>query len=159
LVYVDGLNVRLRFNSPPDFEAKSDSGANNEYDITIRATNSSGNYRDSTLKITVTDVLESGILSVPSLSAAPQKGRTVTITITSDTPGKIRFFVAGKKIPNCLAQSTSGSYPSFIATCQWKPANMGYQSLRGTLTPSNLSIGQSSSPQATFLVTRRSNNR
>jgi hypothetical protein len=159
LVYVDGFNVRLRFNSPPDFEAKSDSGANNEYDITIRATNSSGNFRDATLKITVTDVLESGILSVPSLSAAPQKGRAVTITITSDAPGKIRFFVAGKKIPNCLAQSTSGTYPSFTATCQWKPANLGYQSLRGTLTPSNLSIGQSSSPQATFLVTRRSNNR
>ncbi len=155
----DSVTARIRFLASPDFESPTDVGGNNEYDITIRATNSSGNYMDSTLKITVTDVLESGVLSAPTLSAAPQKGRAVTIAITSDVPGKIRFFVTGKKIPNCLAQSTSGTYPSFTATCQWKPANMGYQSLRGTLTPTNLSIGQSNSPQATFLVTRRSNNR
>jgi hypothetical protein len=155
LVYVDGLNVRLRFTNSPDYEAMSDSGGNNEYDITVRATDANNNYTEFSIKITVTDVVESATINSPSLSASARKGQTVTITIYTNTPGKIRFFSSSKRIPGCLARATSGSYPNYFATCSWSPAVTGNQSIKGTLTPTNGAISASTSPELSLWVLKR----
>jgi hypothetical protein len=155
VVFVDSVTARIRFNSSPDFEARADSGGNNEYDLTIRATMLSGNYSESSLKITLTDVIETAVLGAPSLSGAPSKGRSVTITVTSDTPGKIRFFFAGKKIPNCLARATSGSYPNFSATCPWVPITSGLLSIYATLTPTDVTLSAITSGSTVKFVSRR----
>jgi hypothetical protein len=157
VVTVDSVTARIRFITSPDFEAKADTGGNNDYDITIRATNMSGNYSESTLKITVTDVVENASIGVPSLSGTAYKGLAVTITVTSNTPGKMRFFVSGKRIPNCLAQLTSGSYPNFSATCSWEPATSGSQRLMTTLTPTDVAISTATSQIGAVFVSKRSN--
>jgi len=155
IIFVDSVTARIRFISPPDFEARADSGGNNEYDLTLRATLSTGNFSESSLKITVTDVLENAVLGTPTLSGTPSKGRVVTITVTSDTPGMMRFFVAGKKIPNCLARATSGSYPNYSATCSWRPPVHGTQRIHSSITPTDGALGTMSSPAATIFVFKR----
>ena len=46
----------VKFNTSPDFEAPADSGADNTYDITIKATDVTGNYTTQNVAIGVTDV-------------------------------------------------------------------------------------------------------
>lgn len=159
IVFSDSVTARIRFTNSPDYEAFADAGANNEFDISVRATNTSGNYQDFAIKITLTDVLENATLSAPTLSATVYKGKVVTITVTTTTPGKVRFFIAGKRIPNCLSQSTSGSYPNYSATCAWKPAVSGNQALRATLTPTNVAISSATSANTATFIYKRSNTR
>jgi hypothetical protein len=155
VVFVDSVTARIRFIASPDFEARADSGGNNEYDLTIRATLLSGNYSESSLKITVTDVIETAVLGTPSLSGSPSKGRSVTITVTSDTPGTMRFFFAGKKIPSCLARATSGSYPNYSATCSWIPITSGLLPIYATLTPTDVMLSAVTSASTIKFVSRR----
>jgi hypothetical protein len=159
LIYVDSVTARVRFLESPDYEARADLGSNNEYDLTVRATLSTGNYSDFALKITVTDVVESAVLGTPSLSGTPSKGRALTITITSDTPGALRFFVGDKRIANCLARSTTGSYPNYSATCTWRPAVTGSQRIYATIKPTDGALSSLTSPIATTFVLTRSNTR
>ncbi|TAN49124.1 MAG: hypothetical protein EPN21_13005, partial [Methylococcaceae bacterium] len=44
----------------PDFEVPADSGANNVYDFSVRATDTAGNFTDQAVAMTVTDVAEAG---------------------------------------------------------------------------------------------------
>jgi hypothetical protein len=159
VVFSDSVTARIRFINSPDFEARADSGGNNEYDLTVRATLSSGNYSDFSLKITVTDVVESAVMGTPSLSGTPSKGRILTITVTSDTPGALRFFVGDKRIPNCLARSTTGSYPNYSATCTWRPTVTGSQRIYATIKPTDGALSSITSPVATTFVLKRSNTR
>jgi hypothetical protein len=159
IVASDSVTARVRFIASPDYEAFADSGGNNEYDLSIRATNTSGNFTDFAIKISLTDVVENGVLAAPTLSDFAFKGRVVTISIISNTPGKIRFFVAGKRIPSCLAQSTTGNYPNYTATCSWKPSISGIQRLHAVLTPTNNAIAAAISSPANLLISKRSNTR
>jgi hypothetical protein len=159
IVFSDSVTARIRFINSPDFEARADSGGNNEYDLMVRATLSSGNYNEFSLKITVTDVLENAVMGAPSLSGAPSKGRAVTITVTSDTSGALRFFVANKRMPNCLARSTTGSYPNYSATCTWKPTFTGSQQIYATIRPTDGALSSITSPTTSIFVFKRSNTR
>lgn len=159
LVFSDSVTARVRFITSPDYEAPADIGANNDYDLTIRATNTSGNYQEFSIKITVTDVLESATINIPSLSGTAYKGRLVTITVIANVPGKVRFTVSGKRIPNCLAQLNSGAYPNYSATCAWKPALSGAQFVKATLTPTNGSISAVTSGNTSVFIYKRANTR
>ncbi len=155
IVTSDSITARVRFISSPDYEAFADSGGNNEYDLTVRATNSSGNYKELAIKITVSNVLEAAVTGAPTLSGPAFKGEIVTITISSTVPGKARFFVQGKRIPNCLGRSTTGSYPNYQVSCLWRPANIGFQSIMVSLTPSDNALSSVNSVSSTYLVTKR----
>lgn len=159
IILSDSVTARVRFISSPDYEAASDIGANNEYDLSVRAMNTSGNYQELSIKISVTDVLEAATINAVTLSGTAYKGRPVTITVTASTPGKVRYFAAGKRIPNCLAQQNSGSYPNYSATCIWKPSTSGAQVIKATLTPTNVGIGAVTSSDLRIFIYKRSNTR
>jgi hypothetical protein len=90
------------------------------------------------------------------LSATSYKGQTETITVTVNVAGKVRFFVSGKRISNCLARSTTGNYPSYTSTCYWKPPVMGRQSLTAVLTPTDNTFSSSTSTSTVIQVLKRS---
>jgi len=159
VVTSDSVTARIRFISSPDFEALADIGANNEYDLSIRATNSAGNYQDFSIKITLTDVLEAATIASPTISGTIYKGREITISISTSTPGKVRFLVAGKKIPNCLYRPTSGSYPTYSATCSWKPSLSGTQLVKAIITPSDSAISPIASGASTVFISKRTTTR
>jgi hypothetical protein len=122
----------LIFASSPDFEAPADSDVNNQYVVII--TVSDGALSDTqTLTVTITNANESASISAPTVSGTTNKGISTTITVTLNAAGKVRFFLEGKRISNCLARSTTGSYPNFSATCSWKPPVTGRQSLTASI--------------------------
>ena len=148
----------LSFISSPDFEAPADSDANNQYVVVI--TVSDGVLTDAqTLTVTVFNVDENSSIGAPTIFGTINKGVAIAITITSDVAGKVRFFVGGKRISNCMARSTTGSYPNFSSTCLWKPPVIGRQFLTARITPTNSSFTVASSVSTEVWVNRRSNPR
>ena len=156
---VDTLTARIRFLSSPDFENALDVGANNVYNISLRATDSLGNFADLAISITVTNVNETSNLGAPTVSGTIYKGISTTISVTVGTAGKVRFFVGNKRIANCLARSTTGSYPNFSATCSWKPSVSGRATLTARVTPTDNSFSAATSEATSILVLRRTNQR
>ena len=148
----------LQFAVTPDFEAPADSDTNNTYVVVI--TVSDGGLSDTQeLTITITNVNENSNIGAPTVSGTINKGISTTVTVTSDVAGKVRFFVGGKRISNCLARSTTGSSPSFSATCSWKPPVTGSQILTARITPTNSSFTTATSAATSVWVIKRSNSR
>jgi hypothetical protein len=148
----------LTFAIAPDFEAPADSDTNNTYVVVI--TVSDGALTDTqTLTVTITNANESASISAPTVSGSVNKGILTTITVTLNAAGKVRFFLGGKRISNCLARSTTGSYPNFSATCSWKPPVTGRQSLAASITPTDSSFSATTSPSTAVWVTKRANSR
>jgi hypothetical protein len=109
--------------------------------------------------VTITNANESASINAPTVSGSVYKGVATTITVTLNSAGKVRFFVGGKRISNCLASSTTGSYPNFMATCAWKPPVTGRQSLTARITPTDGSFSAATSASALVQVIRRVNQR
>ncbi|MEZ4861098.1 MAG: CHRD domain-containing protein [Caldilineaceae bacterium] len=57
LFTIDENTGQLSFNAAPDFEAPADSGGDNVYEVTVRASNSAGTD-DQTINVTVTNVAD-----------------------------------------------------------------------------------------------------
>ena len=148
----------LQFVTAPDFESPIDSDVNNVYSLVI--TVSDGALSDTqTLTVTITNLDENSNIGAPTVSGTINKGISTTITVTSDVAGKVRFFVGGKRISNCLAKSTTGSSPNFTATCSWKPPVTGRHNLTARITPTNSSFTTATSAATSVWVVKRSNSR
>lgn len=129
----------ITFLSNPNYEARDSANGTFQYQINVRAVDSSGNYVDFVLQVTVTDVQESAAISMPSLSATPYKGVPLTITVTpsgdgTSIPGKVTYLMAGKRIPGCYKKNYSGTGNS---TCTWEPTVQGNREVSVTFTPTN----------------------
>lgn len=98
-------------------------------------------------------------LASPSISGSVRKGASSTITVNVNAPGFVRFFVDGKRIPNCQNVATSGSAPNFTASCTWKPAIQGLRAVSASFTPSDLNFLAAVSSPATYLISNRTNRR
>jgi hypothetical protein len=159
IVKTETASAVLRFKVSPDFEGPTDVGTDNIYNISITTADSLGNSASQTFFIVVTNLNESSTTSTPSVVGLVYKGIATTITVTVNAPGSVRFFFAGKKIPGCLARPTTGSYPNFTATCQWKPPVTAQQTLTAELTPSDPSFSRSTSAVGSFWVLKRSTRR
>ena len=148
----------LSFSPAPDFEAPIDSDTNNTYIVITWV--SDGSLSDSqTVTITVTNINESGTASVPSISGTPYKGIPIATSVSVNAPGKVRFFLNGKRIANCLAVSTSGSGSTHTATCNWRPTVTGRASITATLTPTSNTFTAVTSPALSTWVFKRTTTR
>jgi hypothetical protein len=145
----------LAFKTLRDFEAPTDVGANNVYNFTVRATDSVGNATDLAMSITILNSNEASIITFTAIAGSINKGVSKSISVTSNNSGKVRFFMDGKRIPNCIAISTVGSYPNFTATCLWNPAVTNRHFLSAQFTPlSNSFTTQSTPTQEVFILKR-----
>jgi hypothetical protein len=155
---INSSSGALTFVASPDFEAPADSDANNTYVVVV--TVSDGSLTDTqTLTVTITNVNENSNIGAPTVSGTINKGIATVISVTSDVAGKVQFLVGGKRISSCKAQSTSGSYPNFSATCPWKPSVTGRVSLTARITPTNNSFMAATSSSTAAWVNRRNNSR
>lgn len=141
--------------SARDYENREDDGANNTYVVTIRATDAASNVGSQILTVTISNVSESSSISVPTISGTANKGIGILLSVSVNTSGKVRFLIDGKRIANCLAISTSGTYPNYTATCTWKPTVTARHSVTATLTPSDNTFSTSTSQVGTFWVLKR----
>jgi hypothetical protein len=148
----------LAFAVSPDYEAPADSDSNNIYIVIV--TISDGSLTDTqTLTLTITNANESSTIGAASISGAIYKGINITITVSLDVAGKVRFLVGGKRIAGCLAKTTSGSYPNYSATCSWKPTVMGRQSVSARITPTDNTFSAVTSVASAYWVLKRATTR
>jgi hypothetical protein len=142
-----------------DFEQPLDSDSNNTYVVVIRALDSSSLLTAQTLTVTVTNVNEIAEIGMPFISGPIRKGSAISISVALNTPGRLRFFANGKRIPNCLARATVGSYPSVTGTCSWKPAVTGLNTISVEIIPTDASFSSITSSRLQVWVSKRSGTR
>ena len=76
----------LTFVTPPDYEAPADSGRNNVYNVTVEATDSSGNTSARVVTVTVDNIEEAGTVTLSNLQ--PEDGVEISASLT-DPDGRI----------------------------------------------------------------------
>lgn len=80
----------LRFKAAPDYEIPADSGANNVYNVIVRASNNLGSYAEQTLAITVLDQNPEdaavGDTEGPAFGYARINGGSLVMTYTDASP-------------------------------------------------------------------------
>ena len=83
-------NGDLTFKEGPDFEAPTDSGRNNGYDVTVQVTDDGGNTVSQRVRVTVTNVGEAGAIAFSHTH--PEVGARLTATLTDpDNPRSISW--------------------------------------------------------------------
>jgi len=152
----------ITFNLVPDFEAPTDVGVNNVYNLTIRATDTAGNTTDQAIAITVIDVVDTSSFNSFSLAGATTTATFRTqIIITADVTAssKITFWVNGKVIPGCKNRKASGSASSFTVNCAWRPSRRGDLKISAQAIPISGSVTSSTPSPISVRVLNRTGKR
>ena len=158
VVTSDSVTVFIRFKVSPNFEAPSDVGANNVYDLTLTATDAASNAGTQSITITVTDVVDTssfnslalaGSVTTATFRSAIQINASVTVA------SRITFRAANILIPGCKSILATGSGSTFTVSCSWKPSKRGGVTLTATSVPTNVTIsGASANPIAVSVINR-----
>ena len=100
----------LEFDSTPDYERPADSGGNNEYNVTVQATDSNSNRGDHAVTVTVNDVNETPTVptgnasitvaenstgTLARYSSSDPEGRTIQWSVTGTDAGAFRIDSSG----------------------------------------------------------------
>jgi hypothetical protein len=118
-----------------------------------------GNGGSGLIIIRYAEIVIPAVINTPTVSGASYKGVTTTITVTMDSPGRVRFFAGTKRIAGCLAVATTGTSPNFSAACSWKPTYSGTHFIKAVLTPTNTGQAAQTSSSISVNVLRRSTTR
>ena len=154
----DNVTAFIKFKTSPNFEAPSDNGGNNIYNLTITATDTAGNVNTQSITITVTDVAETSSFNSFLLagSATTATYRTaVVITANVTVASRVTFRVNGKVLPGCKNKLATGSGSSFSVTCNWRPSNRGQVNLTAAATPTGAGISSTTSNPVNVMVANR----
>lgn len=101
----------------------------------------------------------SSVILAPTYSGTIYKGTLESVTVTVNIPGKVRFFIDGKRISGCLAVDTTGAAPTLTATCSWKPSVTGLRSVHAVFTPSDGTTAGVTSARTALPVVKRTSSR
>jgi hypothetical protein len=148
----------IKFNLSPNFEAPTDVGANNVYEITLTATDAAANAGTQSITITVTDVVETSAfnsLALPGNATTASYRTSIQITANVTVSARVTFRVNGKVLPGCKNRLANGSGSSFSVTCSWRPSNRGQVSLTAAATPTGAGISSATATPVSVLVGNR----
>ena len=115
VVASDSTTARIRFLTSPNFEAPTDVGGNNVYDLSVRATDTAGNFANQSIAITITNVNEAP--SITNSSSNPTASLTQAENITSvttyaatdpDAGAVLRFSLSGTDAADFAIDSVTG---------------------------------------------------
>jgi hypothetical protein len=155
IITSDSVTAFIRFKASPNFEAPTDVGANNVYEITLTATDAAANAGTQSITITVTDVVDTSAFNSLVLSGSASYRQVVSITANVSVASRVTFKAKNIIISGCKNKLTSGSSPNIIATCTWKPAMRGAVVITATATPTNGAIsGATATPVNVNVVNR-----
>jgi VCBS repeat-containing protein len=84
---IDSNTGALSFLAPPNFESPQDSGANNVYDITVRASDGGALFQDLAITITVTAVNEAPVFTSAAGPAVAENTTAVVDVDATDPEG------------------------------------------------------------------------
>ncbi len=143
IITSDSVTAFIRFKVSPNFEAPSDSGGNNVYDLALTATDTANNSGTQTITITVTDVVDTSSFNSLALAGSVTTATfrsAILITANVSVASRVTFTVNGKVLPGCKNRLTSGSGSSHSVTCNWKPSRRGDVTLTAAATPTGAGI-------------------
>jgi hypothetical protein len=106
-------------------------------------------------ELEISDENLSPTIATPSTSGSIYKGVATTISVTSDASGTVRFFLNGKRIAGCFSRATTGSSPTYTATCSWRPTTQGQQKITAQLVTAVQGAASPTSAPLTVFVGRR----
>jgi hypothetical protein len=158
IITSDSITAFIRFKAPPDFEAPSDVGANNVYELTLNAVDAASNAGTQSITITVTDVVDTSSFNSLALagSATTATYRTaVVVTASITVASRVTFRVNGKVLPGCKNKAAAGSGSTFLVTCNWRPSNRGVVALTATATPTGAGISSATANALSIRVGNR----
>ena len=114
LFNINGASGAVTFKAAPNFEAPSDAGANNVYDIIVRASDGS-RYVDKALAISVTNVVEPPVLTSASAATVAENVATSTVVYAAtiahaDAGATLTYSICGGEDANLFnINSTTGA--------------------------------------------------
>ena len=149
----------ISFNSAPNFEAPADVGADNVYNVTVRATDTAGNITNQAITVTVTDVVDTSSFNSFALSGSASYRTVVTITANVSVASRVTFRARNVIIAGCKNKLTTGSSPNIVATCSWRPSTRGAVTLTATASPTGAGISSTSAAPISVMVGNRSGGR
>ncbi|MGB1190581.1 MAG: hypothetical protein ACPG4A_10155, partial [Pseudomonadales bacterium] len=87
----------LSLDAPEDYESPNDANGDNEHEVTIRATDSSGNQTDQTLQVTITNVDEAPTFISGGASSQSENTTTTGYVAAATDPesGSLTYSVIG----------------------------------------------------------------
>jgi hypothetical protein len=156
IITSDSVTVFIRFKAPPDFEAPADVGANNVYEITLRAVDGATNAGTQAITITVTDVVDTSSFNSLALGGAATFRQVVTITANVSVASRVTFRARNIIISGCKNRLTSGSSPNIVATCSWRPSMRGAVVITANAVPTGAGISSASATPVSVVVGNRS---
>ena len=155
IITSDSVTAFIRFKASPNFEAPSDVGANNVYEITLTATDTAANAGTQSITITVTDVVDTSAFNSLALSGAATFRQVVTITANVSVASKVTFRAKNVIISGCKNKLTTGSSPNIVATCSWKPSMRGAVVITATAVPTGAGISSATATPVSVVVGNR----
>jgi hypothetical protein len=159
IITSDSITAFIRFKASPNFEAPSDGNTDNVYEITLTATDSSGNAGTQSITITVTDVVDTSSFNSLSLSGPASFRTVVTITANVSVASRVTFRARNVIISGCKNKLTSGSSPNIVASCSWRPSMRGAVVITATATPTGAGISSTTATPISVMVRNRSGGR
>ena len=159
IINSDTVTVFIRFKTSPNFEAPSDNGANNVYDLVLTATDLASNARTQTITITVTDVVDTSAFNSFALSGNASFRTVVTITANVTVASRVTFMARNVIIAGCKNKLTTGSSPNIVASCTWRPSTRGAVVLTATAAPTGAGISSATATPISVTVSNRSGSR
>ena len=159
IITSDSITAFIRFKASPNFESPSDGDTNNIYEITLTATDSSGNAGTQSITINVTDVVDTSSFNSLALSGSATFRQVVTITANVSVASRVTFRARNVIISGCKNKLTSGSSPNIVATCTWRPSTRGAVVLTATATPTGAGISSTTATPISVMVRNRSGGR
>ena len=159
IYFSDSVTALIKFKSSPNYEAPTDVGGNNVYEITLTATDLAANTGTQAITITVTDVVDTSTFNSMSLSGTATYRQVVTITANVSVASRVTFRAKNIIISGCKNKLTSGSSPNIVATCSWRPSTRGAIVITATAVPTGAGIASSTAAPVSVVVGNRSGNR
>ncbi|MFT0860353.1 calcium-binding protein [Ancylobacter sp. G4_0304] len=101
LFSIDAKTGAVAFKKAPDFEAPTDAGKNNVYDVTIKATDPTKASSTQALKVTVTNASEAPVITSngggasAAISLAENRTAVTTATATDPEKGAVTWSISG----------------------------------------------------------------
>jgi Ca2+-binding RTX toxin-like protein len=127
LFAIDPTTGVLSFVAAPDFEAPTDAGANNVYNLTVQVSNGTLNTTQA-VAVTVTNVNDvAPVIASPAAFSIPENGTAVGTIVASDpdSPTLTYSLVAGGDAALFAIDATTGAL-SFVAAPDFEaPADAG----------------------------------
>ena len=155
IITSDSVTAFIRFKASPNFEAPSDVGANNVYEITLTATDTAANAGTQSITITVTDLVDTSAFNSLTLSGAATFRQVVSITANVSVASKVTFRARNIIIAGCKNKLTTGSSPNIVATCSWKPSMRGAVVITASAVPTGAGISSATATPVSVVVGNR----